>query len=66
MEPEAANCKHKKNGRHKGLDAFLLKTSLTTRLAKGDVQGVVTDMSTVEAFVTGIKIFERQKVCLIT
>ena len=29
-------------------------------------QGVVTYMLSVEAFATGIKIFDRQKVCLIT
>ena len=29
------------------------------------MQGVVTYMSPVEVFATGIKIFDRQKVCLI-
>ena len=29
-------------------------------------QGVVTYMPPVEAFATGIKVFDRQKVCLIT
>ena len=67
-----AYCKRSKTGAGEGRGMRLLNNPILWYVAhlqeqlEAVYQGVVTYMLPVEAFATGIKIFDRQKVCLIT